>query len=319
MNVTITGASGMIGRRVMKVLTAEGHKVHVLSRHAGTNLPGGVRLSAWDAAKGEAPEAALRDADAVVHLAGENVAQRWTAESKRRIAGSRIAGTRNLVGALAKLPARPRALVCASAIGYYGSRGDEILDETAAPGAGFLAEVCAAWEAEARAAEALGVRVVRMRIGVALDSRGGALRRMLTPFRLGAGGRIGGGRQWMSWIPLQDLAQLFRFVVENPVSGAVNAVAPYPVVNAVFTRELASALRRPALFPVPGFALRALFGEMSEVLLGSQRVIPKAADAAGFRFQFPQLGPALADILKTGGAEAAVISDQSTRPPGGGV
>ncbi len=298
MNITITGASGLVGRRVMKVLATGGHSLHVLSRHAGTNLPKGVQLSVWAPGDAEPPEAALRDADAVIHLAGENVAQRWTAESKRRILESRILGTRGLVAALAKLPARQRALVSASAIGYYGSRGDEILDETAARGSGFLAEVCAAWESEARAAEALGVRVVRMRIGVALDSRGGALKQMLTPFRLGAGGRVGDGRQWMSWIHLQDLAELFRFVLENPVSGAVNAVAPYPVVNADFARELARALRRPALFPVPKFALRALFGEMADVLLASQRVLPKAAEAAGFRFQFPQLGPALADILK---------------------
>jgi len=231
-------------------------------------------------------------------LAGENVAQRWTAESKQRILESRVTGTRNLVRALAKLPRKPGALVCASAIGYYGSRGDETLAESSPPGAGFLPEVCAAWEGEAQAAEAFGMRVVRIRIGIALDPRGGALKRMLPPFRMGAGGKLGDGRQWMSWIHLDDLAELFRFAVENPISGPLNGVAPSPLRNADFTRELARALGRPALFPVPRFALRALFGEMSGVLLSSQRVVPEAAEAAGFRFRFPELGPALADMLK---------------------
>jgi uncharacterized protein (TIGR01777 family) len=188
--------------------------------------------------------------------------------------------------------------VCASAVGYYGSRGDEILPETAAPGNGFLPEVCAAWESQARAAETLGTRVAMVRIGVVLDTRGGALARMLPPFRIGAGGRLGSGKQWMSWIHLQDLVALFQLALTQPLRGAVNGVAPYPVENADFTRALAAALHRPAIFPVPGFALKALFGEMAEVLLASQRVAPKAAEDAGFRFRFPQLEPALADLLK---------------------
>lgn len=297
MKIAMSGASGLIGRRLLKVLGKAGHALHVLSRHAGTNLPPGVRLSVWDPAKGEPPAEALRDADAVVHLAGENVAQRWTAESKRRILESRVAGTRSLVQALAKLPRRPAALICASAVGYYGSRGDEILTEASAPGTGFLPDVCIAWEREAQTAETLGMRVARIRIGVALDRRGGALARMLPPFRMGVGGKLGDGRQWMSWIHLEDLAELFRFAVENPVGGPVNAVAPEPVTNAGFTRELARALRRPALFPIPKLVLRARFGEMSEVLLASQRVLPRAAQAAGFQFRFPRLGPALADLL----------------------
>jgi len=296
-NIAITGASGLIGRRLIDLLASQGHALRVLSRHGGASFPPGVRLSVCDPEKGEPPADALRDSDAVVHLAGENVAQRWTPDAKRRIRQSRELGTRNLVCALARLPRRPAALVCASAIGYYGSRGDEALTESSAPGAGFLSEVCAAWEREAVAAEALGIRVVRVRIGVVLDPRGGALQRMLPPFRLGAGGRLGGGRQWMSWIHRDDLAELFRFAVEKPVRGPLNAVAPNPVSNAGFTRELASALHRPAIFPVPKFALRLLFGEMSEVLLASQRVAPKAAASAGFAFRFPHLGPALADLL----------------------
>jgi hypothetical protein len=269
-----------------------------LSRHAGANFPPAVRLSVWDPEQGEPPVDALRDSDAVVHLAGENVAQRWTAGAKRRIRQSRELGTRRLVCALARLPRRPSALVCASAIGYYGSRGEETLIESSAPGAGFLSEVCTAWEREAVAAEALGIRVVRVRIGILLDPQGGALQRMLPPFRLGAGGRLGDGRQWMSWIHRDDLAGLFRFAVEKPIRGPLNAVAPNPAANAAFTRELARALHRPAIFPVPKFALRFMFGEMSEVLLASQRVAPKAATAAGFVFRFPALGPALADLLE---------------------
>ena len=297
MNIAITGASGLVGRRLIQLLASRGHTLRVLSRHGGANLPPGVRLSVWDPEKGEPPEDALRDTDAVVHLAGENVAQRWTPDAKRRIRESRELGTRRLVCALARLPKRPSALVCASAIGYYGSRGDETLTESSAPGAGFLPEVCMAWEREAVAAEALGIRVVRVRIGILLDARGGALQRMLPPFRLGVGGRLGDGRQWMSWIHRDDLAEMFRFAVEKPIRGPWNAVAPNPVANAGFTRELARAVHRPAIFPAPKFALRFLFGEMSEVLLASQRVAPKAAAAAGFAFRFQHLGPALADLL----------------------
>ena len=298
MNITISGASGFIGRRLLKVLGAGGHRLHILSRHAGTNMPPGVRLSVWDPMKGRPPAESLENADAVVHLAGEPVAQRWTAEAKRRIRDSRVLGTGHLIEALTALPRRPGVLVSASAVGYYGSRGEEVLDESAPPGTGFLAEVCAAWEQEAQAAAALGMRVVLIRIGVVLDPKGGALARMLLPYRLGIGGKLASGQQWMSWIHLADQAEMFRFALENPVSGAWNGVAPAAVINREFTRELAQALRRPAFFPVPKLALQALFGEMSVVLLESQHVVPRAAQAAGFRFRFPQLGPALADLLR---------------------
>jgi uncharacterized protein (TIGR01777 family) len=183
-------------------------------------------------------------------------------------------------------------------VGYYGSRGDETLTEASAPGSGFLPDVCVAWEREAQAAEALGIRVARVRTGVALDPRGGAMKKLLPVFRMGAGGRLGDGRQWMPWIHLDDLVALFRFVLENPIAGPVNAVSPQPVTNARFTQELARTLHRPALFPVPKLALLLLLGEMSEVLLASQRVAPQAAQTAGFRFRFPELGGALGDLLK---------------------
>jgi uncharacterized protein (TIGR01777 family) len=298
LNITISGASGLIGRRLLKVLTKDGHSLTALSRHAGTNLPPGVRLSVWDAARGEPASDGLRDADAVIHLAGIPVAQRWNARVKQEIRESRVAGTRNLVQGLAKLPRKPQVLICASATGYYGSRGDEVLAESSAPGNDFLAGVCVAWENEAQAAETLGMRVVRVRTGIVLDARGGALPRMLPPFKMGVGGKLGSGRHWMSWIHLDDLAALFQFALAKPLSGAVNGVAPNPVTNADFTRALAAAVHRPAIFPVPGFALRLLFGEMGDILLASQRVAPKAAESAGFTFRFPQLAGALADVLK---------------------
>ncbi|SPE24792.1 Epimerase family protein YfcH (fragment) [Candidatus Sulfopaludibacter sp. SbA3] len=203
-----------------------------------------------------------------------------------------------MVQGLTRAVKRPAMLICASAVGYYGSRGDEMLTEQSAAGSGYLPELCQAWEEEAAKAEALGIRVVRLRIGLVLDGRGGALMRMLPPFRMGVGGKLGNGKQWMSWIHLEDLVGLFRFALESRLSGPVNGVAPYPVINADFTKALAGVVHRPAIFPVPGFALRLLFGEMSEILLGSQRVVPKAAEAAGYRFRFPQLGAALADMLR---------------------
>ncbi|MGB7760505.1 MAG: TIGR01777 family oxidoreductase [Bryobacteraceae bacterium] len=298
MKIAITGASGFIGRRLMKLLAAHGHRLHVLSRHAGTNLPAGVELSVWDPLSGPAPEAALRDADAVLHLAGEPVAQRWTAAAKQRIHDSRVTGTRHLVAALANCSPRPAVLVCASAIGYYGSRGDELLTEDSSPGAGFLADLCVAWEREAGGAEALGMRVTRVRIGLVLDMRGGALKPMLAPFRAALGGPLGGGRQWMSWVHSSDLAEMLRFALERPAPPVLNGVAPGAVTNADFTRALAAALHRPAFLPMPKLALRMLFGEMAELLLASQRVAPVAAEAAGFEFQYRQLTDALADILR---------------------
>jgi uncharacterized protein (TIGR01777 family) len=278
MKVVITGGSGFIGRAMTQQLRASGHAVTVVS----------VRTA-------PSPEV-FAGCHAVVHLAGEPVAQRWTAAARERILHSRVQGTRSLVDALRRQP--PAVLVSASAIGYYGSRGDEILTEDAPPASDFLARVSVAWEQEARAAEAFGVRVVTPRIGVALGRGGGALPMMAMPFRFGVGGRLGNGKQWTSWIHLDDLVALIEFsILTEAISGAVNAVAPNPVTNAGFTRELAAALHRPALFPVPALALKILMGEMSQVALASQRVIPEAALRAGFPFRFTNVGGALRPIL----------------------
>jgi uncharacterized protein (TIGR01777 family) len=293
MNVTVTGATGFLGRGLLAALIEGGHKVWALGRK---RPEGAVEFSEWRA-DAEPPSESLTHADAVIHLAGEPVAQRWNAEVKRRIRSSRVDGTRHLVSALAKLSRRPSVLVCGSAIGLYGSRGDEILTEESAPGLDFLARVVVDWEAAAKDAEALGIRVVLLRTGVVLGP-GGALDKMLPPFRLGVGGRIGGGQQWMSWIHIEDEIRLILFAIEHPsVSGAVNATAPTPVRNAEFTRQLASVLHRPAVFPVPAIALKMLFGEMAGVLLASQRVLPHAAQAAGFEFKHPGIRPALRQIL----------------------
>jgi uncharacterized protein (TIGR01777 family) len=278
MNVALTGGSGFIGRAVGQRLRAGGHSV----------TPVSVRPA-------PSPEV-FAGCQAVVHLAGEPVAQRWTAAARERILNSRVQGTRVLVEALRRQP--PEVLVSASAIGYYGSRGDEILTEDSPPASDFLGQVSVAWEREARAAEALGVRVVTPRIGVVLGRGGGALPMMAMPFRFGVGGRLGSGRQWTSWIHLDDLVALIEFSIGTAaIAGAVNAVAPNPVTNADFTRELAAALHRPALFPVPALALKVLMGEMSQALLASQRVIPQAALRAGFEFRFTDAGQALRQIL----------------------
>jgi hypothetical protein len=252
-----------------------------------------------------APTAAFADVEAVFHLAGEPVAQgRWTAAKKRRIRDSRVLGTRNLVTSIGNMLPRPRVLICASATGYYGDRGAELLDESSPSGQGFLAEVCRAWEAEALEAEKHGVRVVLARLGVVLAPRGGALERMLLPFRLGLGGKLGSGQQWMSWIHVDDAVGLLLHAAERKdVRGPINLVSPTPVSNQDFTRELARALGRPALFAVPRLALNLALGEVSDVLLESQRVVPKLARQSGYAFAYPELGPALAAC--TGKARAA--------------
>ncbi len=277
MNVAITGASGFIGTHTVETLLAAGHFIHRLGRN-----PQPTDLLA---------------ADAVVHLAGENIAQRWTAEVKQRIYSSRVDSTRAVVHSLAMLTQRPRVLACASAVGIYGSRGDEMLTEQSQPGPDFLANVVYDWEAAAREAESLGIRVVNLRFGVVLGNRG-ALAKMLPPFRLGVGGRLGSGAQWMSWIHIDDATRLIRFALEDDqVRGPLNVTAPNPVTNAQFTRELAKVLHRPAIFPVPGFVLRLLFGEMADTVLASQRVLPAAAKSAGFDFRYPEIAPALANLL----------------------
>lgn len=285
MRIAITGASGFVGAAAAAHFAASGHEVVRLARHptAGT--------AAWEVA-GAGP------LDAVVHLAGENVAARWTAARTRAIA-DRGPATERLCRSLASLAHHPGVLVCASAIGIYGDRGDERLDERSAPGTGFLADVTRAWEAATRPASDAGIRVVNLRLGMVLDPSGGALGRMLLPFRLGLGGRLGSGRQWLSWITLQDLVAAIQFCIDHAeLRGPVLAVAPTPVTNREFTRTLGRALRRPTWLPVPAFALRLLFGRMAdELLLGSLRAEPQLLVAAGFRFAQPELGPAFAAML----------------------
>lgn len=298
MRVTITGATGFIGKALVARLATEGHQLSVLARKRPASLPAASSFHAWDAINDEFPLEALDGAQAVIHLAGEPVGQRWTVGVKRRIRESREQGTRRLVEALSTMSLRPEVLISASAIGYYGNRGDEELTEDSRPGSDFLARTCIEWEKAARLAESLGMRVVTARLGIVLSRDGGALAQMLPPFRAGAGGRIGSGQQWMSWIHLSDLIDLLRLALtETSLRGAVNLTAPNPARNVTFSRELGRALHRPSFLPVPGFALKLLFGEMAGVLLGGQRVIPKQALARGFRFRFPDLSPALADLL----------------------
>jgi uncharacterized protein (TIGR01777 family) len=300
MRTLVTGATGLIGRALIKQLG----DVVVLSRdaeRARLHLPS-VEAHAWRPESEPAPSAALRSADVIFNLAGEPLAEgRWSAGKKARIRDSRVQGTRNLVAGLAALGPgqRPRVLVSASAVGYYGDREDEVLDEGSLVGHGFLAEVCAAWEREAMAAERLDIRVVCVRIGLVLARGGGALGRMLIPFKMGVGGRLGGGRQWMSWITIEDAVGILLHASGNDqIRGAMNAVAPQPVTNAEFTQALGRAVHRPAvLLPVPKAVLRVAFGEMSELLLASQRVFPRIAHSTGYTFRHPELARALDAIV----------------------
>ena len=283
MNVAITGASGMIGKRLRQRVVEAGQMALPISRAAG------------DSAMAEI----LASADAIVHLAGEPVAQRWNDAAKKRIHDSRVEGTRHLVNAMSAQSHRPRVLVCASAVGYYGSRGDQILTEASSPGTDYLARVVVEWEEAAQLAESLDMRVVRLRFGMVLG-HGGALAKLLPPFRFGVGGKLGSGHQWMAWIHLEDAVNLILFAINYAaVRGAVNATAPHPVTNEEFTGRLALELHRPAILPVPAFALRLAFGEMSDMVLASQRVLPTVAKSAGFRFQYPDLHTALDNLLAT--------------------
>lgn len=297
MILTLTGATGLIGNRLVPKLRAAGHELRLLGRNAPA---GESSFWRWNAGEGEPPPESLAGTDAIIHLAGEPIAQRWTPEVKQRLRSTRIDGTRQLVQALSTHSRRPAVLLSASAIGYYGDRDDEILTEESAPGAGFLAETCVEWEKQAALAESLGIRVVRLRIGVVLGAGGGVLGQLLPIFRLGMGGAVGSGRQWMSWIHAGDLVSLIEMVLANPaVRGPLNATAPNPVENGEFARELGRAVHRPALMAAPAFALKLLYGEMSEVVLGSARVLPRRAIAAGFEFRFPSLAPALEDLLQS--------------------
>lgn len=297
MNFLVTGATGFIGSRVVDRLLASGHTVHYLGRKESARLSGRAVFQQWDGTVEPRLRSLPRFAG-VVHLAGEPVAQRWTSEVKTRIFDSRVTATAKLVTALGRLDEKPEVLVAASAVGYYGNRGDEILTEKSPPGQGFLAEVCVAWERAALQARKAGIRVATARISTVLGNGGGALEKMLPPFRLGLGGKFGDGRQWMSWIHVDDLVDLLLYALYvQSASGPLNASAPEPVTNADFTRRLAEAVHRPALFAVPKFALRIGLGEMSNFLFDSLRVVPEETGRIGFNFRYSTVKEALRDVL----------------------
>jgi uncharacterized protein (TIGR01777 family) len=295
MKVGVTGASGLIGNAVIAQLRQQGHEVFRYVRRP----VGDADERPWNPS-GPADGATFEGMEGVVHLAGKNIAAaRWSAAQKDAILSSRVAGTRSVAESIARATRKPSVLVTAAAIGIYGDRGDEVLSESSAPGTGFLAEVGRQWEGATQAAAAAGVRTVMLRFGIVLSAKGGALPRMLPPFRAGVGGRIGSGKQWMSWIDLADAAGLIAFALANPkLHGPVNAVAPNAVTNAEFTRTLGEVLHRPTLFPLPAAVVKVLLGEMGrELLLASQRVQPVIAPAAGYHFQYPDLRGALQHVL----------------------
>jgi len=284
LTVAMTGASGMVGTAAGRRLELAGHAMRPVARR-----------ELWDF-----DLASIDKADAVVHLAGENIAaRRWSKAQKDRIRESRASGTRQVAAWAARRDKPPSVLVCASAVGYYGDRGDEELTEESAAGEGFLAEVCRAWEEAADPARRAGIRVVHLRFGVVLSPKGGALKKMLLPFKLGAGGKLGSGRQYMSWITLDDAAAAIEHaLLEEELEGPVNAVAPNPVTNAEYTKALGAALNRPTVFPMPGFVARLAFGEMAnELLLAGQRAVPSRLASSGFEFRDPEIGPALQRLL----------------------
>jgi len=298
MKILISGASGLVGKHLIPTLKAKGHEVHRLVR----KTPKSADEIQWNAETGfnEIERAKLENFDAVVHLAGDNVAsENWSNEKKKKIKESRVVGTRVLVDALKSLQIPPKHFISASAIGFYGNREAEVLTETSAKGEGFLPDVCAAWEDESKKAEQFA-RVVCMRIGVVLAKDGGALEKMLTPFKFGVGGIVGSGKQWMSWIALNDLIKAFHFYLENEnLDGSFNLTAPNPVTNEEFTKTLGTVLNRPTILPIPEFAIKTLFGEMGEtLLLQGARVLPKRLQDAGFEFEFNNLEDAMKSVLK---------------------
>lgn len=301
MRALVTGATGFVGRRLLAKLD----RPVVLSRDKGKAEKSlaafGVTAYAWDPQEGPAPAEAFDGIDAVFHLAGEPVAEgRWTAAKKERLRTSRVEGTRNLVSTLRAIGRRPQVLVSASAVGYYGSRGDEQLDENSSSASDFLAEICTSWEREATEAREFGMRVVPVRVGIVLGEKGGAMAKMLTPFYFGLGAPLGSGNQYMPWIHIDDLVDMMLYAAGHEhVTGPLNGVAPNPVTNREFTKTLGCVVGRPTFMPpVPRFVLRTMIGEFADVLLTSQRAYPAAAVAAGYRFAHPELEPAVRQILR---------------------
>lgn len=300
MKILISGSHGLVGTALIKSLEPEGHEIFRLVRHA----PNSQSEIEWSPDRYSIALARIEGFDAVVHLAGESIAEgRWSDEKKKRIRESRVKGTRLLGDALANLANPPKSLISASAIGYYGNRGDEVLTEASAPGDDFLSEVCVEWEKATALATEKGIRVVNTRFGIILDANGGALAKMLPPFRMGIGGRIGSGKQWMSWIALDDVVGAIKFALTNEtLSGPVNFVAPNPVTNSEFTKTLGRALSRPTLFPIPAFGVRLVFGEMADaLLLSGQRAVPASLTKAGYQFQYQGLEEALRHRLAVAG------------------
>jgi uncharacterized protein len=293
--ILVSGVSGPIGKALLPELRKRGHVIRLVRGR----VMGNDEIS-WNPAQALPPEQ-VAGFDVVIHLAGETIVGRWNAAKKARIRDSRVQGTRNLVEGLLNATQRPRVFVCASAIGYYGNRGDETLREDSPSSSDFLAEVCREWETATQPATNAGIRTVNTRFGVILSRDGGALPKMLPPFRMGVGGRIGNGRQWMSWVHVADVVGAIEHALDNPsVTGPVNVVGPNPAMNAEFTRTLARALHRPAIFPMPAFAARLAFGEMGDaLLLASQRVEPAKLVESGYQFRFPRLESALENILRS--------------------
>jgi uncharacterized protein (TIGR01777 family) len=298
MRVTVTGATGRIGRHLVAALKARGDEVTALSRdpdRATEQL--GVEAFAWNIKEDAAPKEALSGRDAIVHLAGEDVGQRWNDKVKAEILDSRERGTRNIVHTIFDTKPRPKALICASAVGYYGARKDEVIDESAGPGSDWLAGVVARWERQAETAK-IGTRTVMVRTGIVLDAGGGALEKMLPAFKAGLGGPIGSGKQYVPWIHRDDLVGIYLAAIDNPeFRGPINASAPEPVTNKAFAKALGRAINRPAVAPVPGFTIKLLYGEMSQVVLTGARVVPGRAAELGYTFQHPDLDEALRDTL----------------------
>lgn len=297
MTIAITGSSGLIGSALVRALEAKGQRVlHIVRRESKRD-----NEITWNPERGEIDAAKLDGVDAVVNLAGENIAQRWSDDAKRRIRESRVKSTTLLAQTLADRPQKPRVLLSGSAVGYYGDRGDEELDESSAPGSDFLSLVCKEWEASTAAASDAGIRVVHLRTGVVLAKNGGALEKMLIPFRFGVGGKLGSGKQWMSWIALRDHVRAMMFALDAHAVGPMNLVAPNPVTNEEFTDTLARVMHRPSLFTVPKVALDLALGEMSETVLDSQRAKPTRLTSAGFAFELPTLEGALRAALDAKG------------------
>jgi uncharacterized protein (TIGR01777 family) len=310
MRILVSGSTGFLGTSLIEALEREGHSIARLvrpetGRHGASSISSGTVH--WNPIAGEFDAPGAEGADALVHLAGASIADgRWNASRKNLLRTSRIEATRHLIGALAKLQRPPRVIVAASAIGYYGNRGDEALSETSAPGNDFLSGLCREWEAEAARGAEFGARVVSLRFGIILAAHGGALPRMLTPFKMGVGGRLGTGLQWMSWLTLDEAVNVVRFALTSAgLAGPVNAANPNPVTNAEFTKILAKTLHRPAMFPAPAFALRLALGEMADaLLLASQKVMPAKLVSAGYQFLQPELADGLMKVLRKNTSES---------------